>query len=62
MVTLVARDPQGVPIPDVAATWVSSDPMVATCSGGKVLAIGLGSATIRATCGAKSAEVSVIVF
>jgi len=61
-VTLVARDPQGAPIPDVAATWSSSDPMVATCSGGTVLAIGPGSATIRAACGAKSAEVSVIVF
>ncbi len=61
-VTLVARDPQGVPIPDVAATWTSSDPMVATCSGGTVLGIGPGSATIRVACGAKSAEVSVIVF
>ena len=62
MVTLVARDSQGAPIADVAATWTSSDPMVATCSGGKVLAIGPGSATIRATCGTRSAEVSVIVF
>lgn len=61
-VDLVARDPQGAPIPDVAATWTSSDPMVATCSGGTVLAIGPGSATIRAACGAKTAEVSVIVF
>ena len=61
-VTLVARDPQGKPIPDVAATWTSSDPKVATCSGGAVLGIGPGSATIRAVCGAKSAEVSVIVF
>ncbi len=61
-VTLVARDPQGEPIPDVAATWVTSDPKVATCSAGSVLAIGPGSATIRAVCGAKSAEVSVIVF
>lgn len=61
-VALVARDPQGAAIPDVAATWTSSDPMVATCSGGTVLGIGPGSATIRAVCGAKSAEVSVIVF
>jgi uncharacterized protein YjdB len=61
-VTLVARDPQGKPIPDVAATWTSSDPHVATCSGGAVLGIGPGSATVRAVCGAKSAEVSVIVF
>jgi uncharacterized protein YjdB len=61
-VTLVARDPQGGSIADVAATWSSSDPMVATCSGGTVLGIGPGSATIRATCGGKSAEVSVIVF
>jgi hypothetical protein len=36
--------------------------MVATCSGGTVLGIGPGSATIRANCGTKSAEVSVIVF
>ncbi len=61
-VELVARDPRGSAIPDVAATWTSSDPMVATCSGGTVLAIGPGSVTIRATCGTKSAEVSVIVF
>jgi uncharacterized protein YjdB len=61
-VTLVARDPQGAPIPDVAATWTSSDPLVATCSGGTVLGIGPGSTSIRAVCGAKSAEVSVIVF
>jgi uncharacterized protein YjdB len=62
VVTLVARDPAGAPIPDVAATWTSSDPLVATCSAGKILGIGPGSATIRAACGAKSAEVSVIVF
>lgn len=61
-VNLVARDPQGQPIADVAATWTSSDPRVATCSGGAILGIGPGSATIRAVCGAKSAEVSVIVF
>ncbi len=61
-VDLVARDPKGAPIPDVGATWTSSDPTVATCSGGTVLAIGPGSATIRATCGSKTAEVSVIVF
>ena len=61
-VHLVARDPQQNPIPDVAATWTSSDPKVATCSGGTVLGIGAGSTTIRATCGAKSADVSVIVF
>ncbi len=61
-VTLVARDAQGAPIPDVAATWTSSDPSVATCSGGRVLGIGPGSATVRAVCGAKSAEVAVIVF
>ena len=61
-VTLVARDPQGAQIPEVAATWTSSDPLVATCSGGTVLGIGPGSTTIRVVCGAKSAEVSVIVF
>lgn len=61
-VSLIARDPQGALIPDVAATWTSSDPKVATCSGGSVLGIGPGSATIRAACGDKTAEVSVIVF
>jgi uncharacterized protein YjdB len=61
-VTLVARDPRGTPIPDVAATWISSDPTVATCSGGTVMGISPGSATIRVICGEKSAEVSVIVF
>lgn len=61
-ISLVARDPQGAPIADVAATWTSSDPKVATCSGGTVLGLGPGSATVRAVCGAKSAEVSVIVF
>jgi uncharacterized protein YjdB len=61
-VTLVAKDPQGAAIPDVAATWTTSDPKVATCSAGTVLGIGPGSATIRATCGDKTAEVSVIVF
>ena len=61
-VTLVARDAQGALIPDVAATWTSSDPAVATCSGKRVLGVGPGSATIRAVCGAKSAEVAVIVF
>lgn len=61
-VTVVARDPQGAPIPDVAATWTTSDPTVATCSGGTVLGIGPGSATVRAVCGGKTAEVAVIVF
>lgn len=61
-VTLVARDPQGAPIPDIAASWTTSDPKVATCSGGMVLGIAPGSATIRASCGEKAAEVSVIVF
>ncbi len=61
-VTLVARDAQGAPVPDVAATWTSSDPAVATCSGGRVLGVGPGSATVRVVCGARSAEVAVIVF
>lgn len=61
-VTIVAKDPQGAAIPDVAATWTTSDPKVATCSAGTVLGIGPGAATIRATCGDKTAEVSVIVF
>ena len=61
-VTLVARDADGAPIPDIGVAWTTSDPAVATCTGGTVLGVGPGSATIRAVCGAKSAEVSVIVF
>ena len=61
-VTLVARDAQGQPIPDVAVTWTSSDPSVATCSSGRVVGVGPGSTTVRAVCGARSAEVAVIVF
>lgn len=61
-VTLVARDALGAAIPDAAATWTSSDPTVATCTGGRVLGVGPGSATVRVVCGAKTAEVAVIVF
>ncbi len=61
-VTLVARDPQGASIPDIAASWTTSDPKVATCSGGMVLGVAPGTATIRAVCGDNAAEVSVIVF
>ncbi len=60
--TLVARDPSGQPIPDVAAVWTSGDPKVATVAGGQVLGIGAGSTVIRAVCGGKTAEVSTIVY
>ena len=58
---LTARDPSGNPIPEVAAAWTTTSPAVATCSGGVVLALSPGSATIRAVCGTKSVEVTVIV-
>jgi uncharacterized protein YjdB len=56
-----ARDETGAPIQDAAVDWVSSDPKTATCTGGEVKGIASGTATIRATCSGKSAEVSVLV-
>ena len=42
-------------------SWSSSNPSVATVSGGKVTAVATGSATITATAGGKSATCSVTV-
>ncbi len=58
---VTARDSAGNAIPEVAATWSSSNPVVATCSGGVVLAHAPGTASIRVVCGTKSVEVTVIV-
>jgi hypothetical protein len=60
-VTVLVRDKGGALIENAAATWSTSEPRAATCAGGIVLGVGQGSATIRAECGGKSAEVSVIV-
>lgn len=60
--TVVARDPAGTLIEDVAVVWSSSDPKTAVCANGTVRGISPGAATIRGTCGPKSAEISVLVF
>lgn len=46
---------------DQTLVWSSSDPGVATVSGGTVTAVGLGSATITVTAGGKSASCTVTV-
>ena len=60
--TVVAKDPSGTAIEDVAVIWSSSDPKTAVCVNGMVRGISPGAATIRATCGPKAAEISVLVF
>lgn len=60
--TVLALDPAGTAIEDVAVVWTSTDPKTAVCANGVVRGISPGTATIRATCGPKSAEVSVLVF
>ncbi len=60
-VSIVAKDPSGAPIENAAALWTTSDPKVASCSNGVVTGLTPGTSTIRAVCGPKSAEVSVIV-
>ncbi|MEO6326867.1 MAG: Ig-like domain-containing protein [Thermoanaerobaculia bacterium] len=57
----LARDESGAPIQDAAVDWISSDPKTVTCIGGEVKGIAAGTATVRATCGGKSSEVSVLV-
>lgn len=46
---------------DNKVTWESNDEEVATVDGGKVTAVGVGSATITATAGGKSATCTVVV-
>lgn len=60
-VSIVAKDPSGAPIENAAALWTTSDPKVASCANGVVTGLAPGTSTIRAVCGPKSAEVSVIV-
>lgn len=60
-VNVVAKDPAGVAIENAAALWTTSDPKVASCVNGVITGLAPGTSTIRAVCGPKSAEVSVIV-
>ncbi len=60
--TVVARDASGAVVEDVAVVWSSSDPKTAVCANGMVKAISQGTATVRALCGPRSAEVSVLVY
>jgi len=60
-VRATARDANGISVEDAAVAWTSSDPSVATCSSGAVTGRGTGSATIHASCGTKTAEISVLV-
>lgn len=47
---------------DITVTWTTSDDKVATVDGGKVTAVGEGSATVTATAGDKSATCTVTVY
>lgn len=60
-VRAIARDKNGVAVDDAAVGWSSSDPSVATCANGMVNGKTTGTATIRAICGSKTAELSVFV-
>lgn len=60
-VRAVARDTKAAPIEDAAIAWSTSDPNVATCYNGMVTGKATGTATIRASCGSKTAELSVFV-
>ena len=60
-VRAIARDKNGTAVDDAAVGWSSSDPSVATCANGVVTGKTTGTATIRAICGSKTAELSVFV-
>jgi uncharacterized protein YjdB len=60
-VRAIARDKNGVAVDDAAVGWSSSDPSIATCANGVVTGKTTGTATIRAICGSKTAELSVFV-
>lgn len=60
--TVAAHDVAGAPIEDVAILWVSSDPKVAVCRDGVITAVSPGTAILKGTCGAFSAEITVIVL
>jgi uncharacterized protein YjdB len=56
-----ARDAQGNAIEDAAVIWSSSEPGTASVYNGMVTGKVPGSSTVKAICGPKSAEVSVLV-
>jgi uncharacterized protein YjdB len=56
-----ALDEAGKEITDPAVEWISSDPKTATVQDGRVKGVAAGSATIRASAGTRTSEVSVLV-
>ncbi len=60
-INATVRDSSGAVIEDPALVWSSSDPKVASVSGGLVKAEGAGTATINVTAGARSLSASVLV-
>lgn len=60
-VTPTALDEAGKEIADPAVQWTTADPKTAKVADGMVTGIAAGSTTIRATCGTRTAEVSVLV-
>lgn len=60
-ITPTALDDSGKEIPDPAVDWVSSDPNTAKVADGRVTGVARGTATVRATSGTRTAEVSVLV-
>jgi uncharacterized protein YjdB len=59
---VVAKDATGQVIDEVAVVWSSDQPKAALAVNGVVKALSAGNARIRAACGPKTAEVSVIVL
>jgi len=57
----VVRDDKGVEIQNASLVWTSSDPAAVKVFGGLVTGLTPGSATVKGTCGSKSAEVTVLV-
>ncbi len=59
---VVAKDASGQVVDEVAVIWTSDQPKSALAVNGVVKALSAGNAKIRANCGPKAAEVSVIVL
>ena len=59
---IVAKDAAGRVIEDVAVVWTSSDPKTAVAAAGVVRGLSPGSTTIRATCGPRTVDISVVVL
>ncbi len=60
-INATVRDSGGAVVEDPALVWSSSNPKVASVSGGLVKAEGEGTATINVTAGARSLAASVLV-